>query len=584
MLAMIERLLLAALFALLSVLLADAPALEAEDRDGRSDNNRFLAAAHDLAVVSGALERERPHAAPSLVVTGVTVPHHMLAADLIARGVLAAGGGSYDRILLLSPDHFRSLKTPFGITTADLDTVNGALVADRDLARKVLDASSMFSDIGSAPVEHGIHAVTPFIRAVFPNAQVVAVTTATSSRPEEWRAAADLLGDLLADLSGGVVGRKTLIVQSTDYSHFLPVEIAALRDQETLAALASGDPDAVLALNQPSHMDSRASQFIQMTLQRKLYNAAPVIIANRNAHEYVPGPGGTTSYVVTVFTPEPERGGRLRYPDQTVLYFGGDTYIGRGWTQPAMEASTTDWLERQIKDVTAGHPLVVNLEGVVLEEPPAGANSVQHLMLAQLALPLLKKLGVTAASLANNHAYDFGEEGLERSARLLEDNGIRALRHGTLTDLGPLSLLPLTFKRSYFFDHAVIRTVSQVKSICDERAAPTLIVLAHWGADYTATHGPFESEVLNTLSNCGVSAVIGSHSHQASKTVEFRAGGALQSVFSVGNLIFDQTGPNVSGSLVEVRVFRQGTIALRIVPIANFFATLKNDRPGGPHD
>jgi poly-gamma-glutamate synthesis protein (capsule biosynthesis protein) len=556
-------------------LLADAPAL-AEDHDSGSDNNPFLAGARDLAVVRAALERERPYAAPALVVTGVTVPHHMLAADLIARGVLAAAAGSYDRILLLSPDHFRSLKTPFGITTADLETVNGVLVADRLLAQNVLDASSMFSDIGSAPVEHGIHSVTPFIRAVFPAAQIVAVTTATYSTPEEWRAAAGVLG--------GLIGPKTLIVQSTDYSHFLPVEIAALRDQETLAALASGDPDAVLALNQPSHMDSRASQFIQMTLQRRLYNAAPVIIANRNAHEYMPGPGGTTSYVVTVFTPEPERGGRLRYPDQTVMYFGGDTYIGRGWTQPAMQASTTDWLARQITDVTAGHPFVVNLEGVVLEEQPAGANNVQHLMLARLTLPLLKKLGVTAASLANNHAYDFGEEGLAQSARLLEEGGIRALRHGTVTELGSMSVLPLTFKRSYFFDHAVIRSVSQLKSICDLRAASPLIVLAHWGADYTAAHGPFENEALNTLANCGVSAVIGSHSHQASKTVELRSGGTLQSVFSVGNLVFDQTGADVSGSLVEMRVFRQGTIALRIIPIPNFFAMLKNPGHTKGHD
>ena len=440
-------------------MLIGSPGLASEEH-----RNPFLEAAHDSAAVSAALERERRDPKPSLAVTGVTVPHHLLAADPIARGVLAASGGTYDQILLISPDHFRSLTTPFGITSADLATANGTLAADRAFIAKALAASSMFADIGSAPHEHGIHAVTPFLRAVFPQARIAAVTTATYSKPADWRAVAELLASIIEP--------KTLIVQSTDYSHFLPVEIAALRDQETVAALASGDPEAVLALNQPAHIDSRASQFIQMWLQRKLFGAAPVIIGNRNAHEYIPASGPTTSYVVTAFTPEPQHGAQLQYSDQAIMYFGGDVYIGRGWSQPSMQPAIIDMLVRRIKDVTAGHSLVINLEGVVLEEDPAGANAVQHLMLSSLALPVLKKLGVVAASLANNHAYDFGEEGLSSSTRLLESHGIHALRHGIASELGPISLLPLTFKRSYFFDHAVIRSRSQLKSMCELKTAP----------------------------------------------------------------------------------------------------------------
>ena len=67
MLAIVDRLMFAALFALSLLLLADAPAL-AEDHDSGSDNNPFLAGARDLAVVRAALERERPYAAPALVV------------------------------------------------------------------------------------------------------------------------------------------------------------------------------------------------------------------------------------------------------------------------------------------------------------------------------------------------------------------------------------------------------------------------------------------------------------------------------------------------------------------------------------
>jgi AmmeMemoRadiSam system protein B len=549
--------------ACLVALLSAASALGGDGLD-----NKFLTEARDLGFVSRALERERLAIPARIVVTGVTVPHHLLAADLIARGMWAASGGTYDRVLIISPDHFRALKTPFGITTADLDTVTGKLIVDQRFARTMLHASNMFTDIGTAPREHGIHNVTPFIRAIFPQARVVAITTATQSTPTDWRAAVELLG--------GLMGTKTLIVQSTDYSHFLPIEAAILRDQETLAALASGDPEAMLPLNQPAHLDSLASQFIQMALQRKLHGASPIIIANRNAYEYVPGSGPTTSYIVTVFSPEPERGGQLRYSDQTVMYFGGDTYLGRGWTQPTMQPSTMDWLVGQIKDFTHNFPLVINLEGVILEQQAAGANDIQHFMLAPLALPVLQKLGLAAVNLANNHAYDFGEEGLDQTASLLWAAGIPVLRHGVATDLGPVKLLPITFKRGYFYDHAVIRAVSQLDSICAMQGASPLIVLPHWGDDYVADPGPFEREVLDRLSKCGVSAVIGAHSHKASKRIELRSGGALQSVFSMGNLIFDQTGPDISGSMVELRIFRQGTIFLRIVPIPNFFDKLKS--------
>jgi len=42
-------------------------------------------------------------------------------------------------------------------------------------------------------------------------------------------------------------------------------------------------------------------------------------------------------------------------------------------------------------------------------------------------------------------------------------------------------------------------------------------------------------------------------------------------VFSLGNLLFDQTSPRGSGALLELRVFKQGTVAARLVPVPNLF-------------
>src|SRR5829696_7807154 len=60
----------------------------------------------DPKVFLDAIAREQPQASRDSRITGISVPHHLLAADLIARGFWTALPGRYDRIILLSPDHF----------------------------------------------------------------------------------------------------------------------------------------------------------------------------------------------------------------------------------------------------------------------------------------------------------------------------------------------------------------------------------------------------------------------------------------------------------------------------------------------
>ena len=42
-------------------------------------------------------------------------------------------------------------------------------------------------------------------------------------------------------------------------------------------------------------------------------------------------------------------------------------------------------------------------------------------------------------------------------------------------------------------------------------------------------------------------------------------------VFSLGNLLFDQKGDRASSALLELRLFKQGTFATRLVPLPNLF-------------
>lgn len=526
------------------------------------ENSRFLHEAFDLAAITAALKAERPAIPPPATVTGVTVPHHMLAADLIARGIWAASSGRYSRVLLLAPDHFRSLRAPFGVTTARFTTATGDLATDPSLSGPLLQ-SDLFEDAGAAAGEHGVHSVLPFLRAVFPALPVVAITCANSGSEADWRRAAALLAEL--------IGPETLVVQSTDFSHHLRREQAVLRDQEALSAISTGRADAILPLNQPQHFDTRAAQFLHSRLQEMHLSGHPVIIGNRNSAEYVPGEGGTTSYVVTAWVSDPVSGAAFRAADHSVTWLAGDLLAGRGFTAILQDGARRSRVIEAVHRRTGGAPLIVNLEGVMMDEQPAAISPSQLFMTTTLALPLLQDLGVVAASLANNHAWDMGEVGLAATKAALAGARILPMEHGKVADVGPFRVLPLTFKRSFFYDHPVIRETETLALACERPAAAPLLALPHWGGDYTDAPADFERRAMQVLADCGVSAAVGAHSHRASAGVELAGGGGLPWVFSLGNFIFDQKGAGVSGQLVEVRVFAQGTLALRPVPLPNLY-------------
>ncbi len=230
----------------------------------------------------------------SYTVSGLIVPHHLLAADLIARGFALARRGEYRRIVILSPDHFNRARTAFSVPGRDFLTSRGMVRLDREgadllLRNPLVSESNLFSH------EHGVQALLPFVVHHFPGALVLPVAVGRDSTPDEWRSFARSLAPLFC--------RKTLIVQSTDFSHYLDREETAKHDIESLAVLLSSDPERALSLRQPDHIDSRGALFIQMTLQRDR-GASPAIHAHSTSFDYAPEEAerlGGTSYIVAVY-------------------------------------------------------------------------------------------------------------------------------------------------------------------------------------------------------------------------------------------------------------------------------------------
>ena len=385
------------------------------------------------------------------------MPHHLLAADLIARGFWAASAGSYDRIILVSPDHFNRSRRPLATTRQDIETPFGLVRNDDAAASRLLSNGALFDESDLFKQEHGIAAVLPFAKYFFPDARIVPIVVSYGSTRADWDAAVAMLE--------AFVEPGTLVVQSTDYSHYLTQQLAVRRDQETLNVIAANDVDIVARLRQPDHMDSKGSQYIQMRLQ-EVKKARATVIASRSSAEYSSIGSATTSYIVTVYSSEIEDGAKLQYDDQEIVYFGGDTFIGRWFTRPLADPEIARQVVAKVRAVTAGAPLIVNLEGVLLDDPPYGVAPDLHMMHASLAVPILKALNVRATSLANNHSHDLGPAGLRESVAILKRAGITPLQHMQAVDLGRFGLIAINFIGSR--DH---RGYPVVKSPADSAVA-----------------------------------------------------------------------------------------------------------------
>ncbi|MDR3642725.1 MAG: AmmeMemoRadiSam system protein B [Candidatus Doudnabacteria bacterium] len=227
-------------------------------------------------------------------VTGISVPHHLLATDIIANAFKFASLSRPDQILLMSPDHFSLGQTDVSVSLSNFSTVFGLLNNDSRASEKLLNLP--FVSVQDFYYrEHGLGAELPFIKYYFPNAKIIAITIKESAPQDKL--------NQLVDALKKVLDKNSFVIQSTDFSHYLTPQNAETHDEQTIKALQTGNPKQLFTLNQPDNIDSIAAQYIQMRLQNEFYSAKLNILAHKNSQDYTTEPlTSTTSYIVQAYT------------------------------------------------------------------------------------------------------------------------------------------------------------------------------------------------------------------------------------------------------------------------------------------
>ena len=283
-----RRLILVCICVLMTVAPLSAGEPQSFDRQGP------FPCAYPATLFAAAIEAAASVEPLPYTLSGLILPHHLLAADLIARTFSSARKREYRRVIILSPDHFNRGRTPFSVPGRDFLTSLGTAFLDREGTAALL-RNGMVSESNLFSHEHGVQALLPFLVHHFPDALVLPVAIGRDSKPDEWRSLSRSLEPLL--------DAGTLLIQSTDFSHYLNREQTARRDGESIAVLLSHAPERVLSLRQPQNIDSRGALFVQMTLQKSI-GSVPVLLGHVSSFEYNAAEAekaGGTSYITAAY-------------------------------------------------------------------------------------------------------------------------------------------------------------------------------------------------------------------------------------------------------------------------------------------
>ncbi len=229
------------------------------------------------------------------VVMGGIVPHHLLAAKMIAGFFSALAADPPELVVVLGPNHKRAGMTGLHTCALDWETPFGVLEADGAAALSLVETLKAADSRTIMEEEYSISGLAPYIKYYLPEARILPVLLHGDYGLEN----SERLGSLLAE---SLKGRKAIILASVDFSHYLPVDQADRMDEITLEALKSMDTEKISRMGN-DNLDSPSS-IIALLTAMKAADAEDFRLLGHSNSSRITGSGAdyTTSYFTALFT------------------------------------------------------------------------------------------------------------------------------------------------------------------------------------------------------------------------------------------------------------------------------------------
>jgi AmmeMemoRadiSam system protein B/AmmeMemoRadiSam system protein A len=203
-----------------------------------------------------------------------------------AHASLALRENRFDRVILMGPDHrvgfnngaisdVEAYETPLGLVRLNKDAVK--LRADSDLFQSIP---------ASDRVEHSLEVVLPFLQRYLNEFEFIPIVMGRGNAKR------------LAAAIEPLVDQNSLLVVSSDLSHFLPYPEAVERDRETISMILNLESDKLLKSN------NRACGKIPILITLNMamrYGWKPVLLHYSNSGDTAGGHSQVVGYAAIAF-------------------------------------------------------------------------------------------------------------------------------------------------------------------------------------------------------------------------------------------------------------------------------------------
>lgn len=243
---------------------------------------------------------------------------------------------------------------------------------------------------------------------------------------------------------------------------------------------------------------------------------------------------------------------------KAAVQFFGDTYLPAHVITQTESSAADPKLFHDVKPLLDAATFnVVNFEGVATTARIPHEFKQYLLRMPKDAAAILASARISVATLANNHAFDYGYQGLFDSLLSLREAGIATTGAGRNLDeatrpvilpggdsgSSPICIyaftrvLPSSFWATQKKSGTAYSDVASMAKLVRECANSGYftIVTFHWGEELSKTPQPYQSYIAKQMIDAGAQAVIGHHPHLL-QPIEVYAGRPI--IHSLGNFAF----------------------------------------------
>ena len=264
------------------------------------------------AVVSGQFYPEEPEllrkkvrqfltaakSVPSPDVRALIVPHagYDYSGQVAAEAYKSAEGRKFDSVVIIAFLHRMFLQGVLVDDVTAYETPLGRVPVDRELARQIQMFHPLFQDAMSGRLqEHSLEVQIPFLQETIPGLKIVPIYMGVQNITNS-----TLLAEALAKT---LVGRNTLVVATTDLSHFHSYETALRKDKALIALFEKGNAEAIYDAYAKEEAEAcgMGPVLTSILLAKKMKWSGPHLVRYANSGDVTGDRSSVVGYTAMVF-------------------------------------------------------------------------------------------------------------------------------------------------------------------------------------------------------------------------------------------------------------------------------------------